>query len=67
MAPHSNVVLQAALKSAETYVPPPPTFSAEEAEAGVRRAQDWFRGSNQYDRDLVAELAEGRRIEAASE
>jgi len=65
--PTRNAVLQAALKSAEAYVPPPPRFSAAEAEAGVRRAQEWFQGSDQSSRDLVAELVEGRRTEVASE
>ena len=62
-----NTVLLAAVKSAQSYVPPEPRYSSEEAEAGVRHAQVLFRDSILDDRNLVAELIQSRRAESIRE
>jgi hypothetical protein len=62
-----QAALQAAARLATAYVPPAPRSTALEAEVGVLRAQEIYRNSKDFDRDLLAELLTTRRIESARE
>ena len=63
----SNFVLQAALLAAQRNVLLSPKYDATETQARIREAQDLFRQSELYRRDLISELIEERKIEAARE
>jgi uncharacterized protein (DUF1778 family) len=63
----SSFVLNAALKAAESAEPFRPRYSAEEADAVVKRAQEAFRRANPTGRSIVDELMAERREAAQHE
>ena len=62
----SSFVLRAALEAAKGRAPKP-RRSREEIEAIIRAAQEEFRKANVDNRDLLQELIDERRAEAARE
>ncbi|WP_263382913.1 DUF1778 domain-containing protein [Granulicella arctica] len=63
----SGFVLRAALQVAESQRSAKPRRSREEIMAIVKAAQDEVRKANPDDRDILEELIQERRREAASE
>ena len=63
----SSFILRAALHAAETQALAKPKRTREEVEAIVKAAQEEFRAANPTGRDILQELMDERRAEAARE